>query len=85
MSNNLPNNANKRSVDGSIDTETNRIKVEHSIQDSPNGVYGAVRNDQPNFVGAASLVTLLPEISDAELLQHTLDFEREHAISSSIE
>jgi hypothetical protein len=72
-------------VDESIDTETKRIKVEHSIHDSPNGVCGVVRNDQPNFVSAASLVTPLPEISDAELLQHTLDFEREHGISSSIE
>ena len=40
----------------------------------------AANATQPKFLSAATMIEPVPEISDKELLQFTLEFERKHGI-----
>ena len=62
------------SFEETVDCPTKKIKVEGA----PSG--RVATNAPASFVSAASLVQPTSEISDEELLEFTLEFERKHGI-----
>jgi len=72
-------NSEKRPFDKEIDDNIKRMKVETPMleQTSP---ASATNITPPKFVSAATLATPLVEITDEELLEFTLEFERQHGI-----
>lgn len=71
---------NKRMLE-EIDTEAKKIKID-MLQQSANGSIGnSLKNSSSiGFVNASTLVTHFQEISDEELFQLAVDFERQHGI-----
>lgn len=80
MTINAPCTTMKRSFEEEIDTEIKKIKIDQPQQPANNTVADPITNSSPGFVNASTLITPLQDISDDELLQFTLDFERKHGI-----
>lgn len=79
-----PKTALKRSRDEEIDGETKKCKVGQPVEPKPAPISNTITNESPNFVSAATLVSPMQEISDEELVEYMLEFERQHRIWCSI-
>ncbi|CAF1325201.1 unnamed protein product [Adineta steineri] len=68
----------KRPVPEDLNVPTKKIKVSgDSTEQKPVAPVVTARS-QPKFISAAELVVPLPEISDEELLEMALEFERKY-------
>lgn len=76
----MPNQPEKRSNADDIVLEMKRVKVETPTLEHKTTTALATNTGPPKFVSAAMLVTSVEEITDEELLEFTLEFERKHGI-----
>jgi hypothetical protein len=60
--------------------EIKKIKIETPILQQKVSMPSAANTAPPKFVSAGTMVVPIPEISDEELLEFTLEFERKHGI-----
>jgi len=56
------------------------MKIETPTLEQQVSMPSAANTAQPKFVSAAKMVISMPEITDEELLEFTLEFERKHGI-----
>jgi len=56
------------------------MKIEIPMLERKVSMPSAANTATPKFVRAATMVVPTPEITDEELLEFTLEFEREHGI-----
>ena len=77
---NRPNRAEKRSASDDFDLQAKKTKIETPILEKEVSMPSAATIAPPQFVSAAMLVVPVPDISDEELLEFTLEFERKHGI-----
>ncbi|CAF1440640.1 unnamed protein product [Adineta steineri] len=78
----VPNSSNrmeKRSITDDVNIENKKIKVE-TPELAPNMSLSAATNIAPKFVNASTMAQAIPDITDEELLEFTLEFERKHGI-----
>jgi hypothetical protein len=57
-----------------------KIKIEKSMTEEKNATPSNINSVPVQFVQAGKMVNSIAEISDEELLQYTLEFERKHKI-----
>lgn len=56
------------------------MKIEASSNERQLPPAGSTADNRPGFASAATLVTRLVEITDEELLEYALEFERKHGL-----
>lgn len=74
------NSAVKRSFDEDMNIEIKKMKIETPMLEQKVLMPSATNANPPKFVSAATMAVPIPEITDEELLEFTLEFEREHGI-----
>ena len=67
-------------MEETADAEAKKIKAELPPGEQASPMDVDTTSVQANFVSAASLVVRMPEISDEELLEFVLEFERKNGI-----
>lgn len=77
---NPPTRNEKRSLPENVDVEMKKMKIETPVLESKVSTPAEAAAAPPKFVSASSMIQPIQEISDEELLEFVLKFEREHGI-----
>ena len=77
---NSANRSEKRISDEEIDADIKKIKIETPMLEQKAPMPSAASIASPKFVSAATMAAPISEITDEELLEFTLEFERQHGI-----
>jgi hypothetical protein len=56
------------------------MKIETSMVEQKGSMPSTANTAPPKFVSAATMVIPIPEFTDEEMLEFTLEFERKHGI-----
>ncbi|CAF1333327.1 unnamed protein product [Adineta steineri] len=76
----ISNSSEKRSFSEDIDVQTKKIKLETPVLEQKSSMPSGASATAPKFISAAAMVASRLEITDEELLQFAIEFEREHGI-----
>ncbi|CAF4372407.1 unnamed protein product [Rotaria sordida] len=74
------NCSEKRSFAEDINTQTKKMRFETPMLEQKTSMSSAASATAPKFVSAATMAAPVTEITDEELLEFTLEFERKHGI-----
>ncbi|CAF1336917.1 unnamed protein product [Rotaria sordida] len=77
---NYSNGSEKRSFAEDINTQTKKMRSETPMLGQKTSMSSAASATAPKFVSAATMAAPITEITDEELLEFTLEFERKHGI-----
>ncbi|CAF3849002.1 unnamed protein product [Rotaria sordida] len=77
---NYSNCSEKRSFAEDINTQTKKMRSETPMLEQKTSMSSAASATAPKFVSAATMAAPITEITDEELLEFTLEFERKHGI-----
>lgn len=70
----------KQSAGETSGAERQQMKIDASSNQRQLPPAGSAAGNRPGFASAATLVTRLVEITDEELLEYALEFERKHGL-----
>lgn len=57
-----------------------KMKIETPVLERKNSMPPIPNPGPPKFVSAGTMAVRIPEITDEELLEYTLEFERKHGL-----